>query len=141
MNITLTTTITFSQNQNQIWLLFSATATATLLQFCTKVGGSVIRRRKNGGVIANFHRFSDLDFRFFTVFPFHPQVALFIAFFRHHAEGNAQTIGQFSDFHKKEKKRNTLFLIYIQALIAPTIYKPYEQHLLYPYVMNVAAKK
>ena len=73
-----------------------------------KVGGSVIRRRKNGGVIANFHRFGDLDFRFFTVFPFHPQAALFIAFFRRHAEGNAHMLGQYFRFsHKKKSHINS----------------------------------
>ena len=58
-----------------------------------KVGGSVIHRGKNGGVIANFHRFGDLDFRFFTVFSFHPQAALFIAIFCCHVEGNAHNHG------------------------------------------------
>ena len=68
-----------------------------------KVGGSVIHRRKNGGVIANFHWFSDLDFRFFTVFPIHPQAALFIALFA--VMQREMRIGwdNISDFQKKKK--------------------------------------
>ena len=54
------------ESENESLQLTSICITTTLP--AGKVGGSVIRRQENGGVIANFHRFGDLDFRFFTVF-------------------------------------------------------------------------
>ena len=75
-----------------------------------KLGDRWFTNRKNGAVNAYFHRFGDLDFRFFTVFS-HPLASLFFAFLRRHAQENAHagTISLIIEFHGGKSHINPWF--------------------------------